>query len=358
MQKNNFDFLRLIFSMFVIITHSIPLSGSGSQDLLELITAKQIDLSYLGLAGFFTISGYLVFESLKRSTTIFSYYKKRVLRIYPGLFVSLIIAVLIGCTVTTVNITRYFSDPSPWRFLFLHLGMFFERPHHIIGVFTNNRYPEEVNGALWSIQFEFLFYIILSSLFWVRKQRVVVLMIVVLAYIAAILIFYGKDIIVPGYLYYYINKTLNVFTFDKFFTFGLYFCAGVILSNFQGLLRKHRLFFFIGSIILAIIFLVQHTFTVANRFVLPILIISFGLMETKGINNLSKKIGDPSYGIYIYGFLIQQTLMYYFELSYLELALLTIPVSIVFGYLSWTYVEKPFLRLKQERVNMKPLINV
>ena len=61
MHKNNFDFLRLVFAVFVIITHSYSISGIKEIDILSQLTNGQTALSYVGVRGFFIISGYLIF---------------------------------------------------------------------------------------------------------------------------------------------------------------------------------------------------------------------------------------------------------------------------------------------------------
>lgn len=58
-RENNFDFLRLVFATFVIITHSNVIVGLGDNDWLKQITSTQVNFSYIGLRGFFIISGYL-----------------------------------------------------------------------------------------------------------------------------------------------------------------------------------------------------------------------------------------------------------------------------------------------------------
>lgn len=349
MHKNNFDFLRLLFALFVIITHSITLSGSSSCDPLQYVTAKQFTLSDFGLAGFFTISGYLVFESLKRSTSFFDYFRKRILRIYPGLVIALIITIILGCIVSNISIKEYFRNSSPWSYFVFHLLMFCQRPHFIQGVFERNPYPYEVNGSLWTIQYEFLFYTILSLLFLLRERRIFLIMLVVVSFFSAIIIYYAKDFLIPGYLYYYIKKPFQVFDYDFFFSFGFYFCSGVILANFKSFLQKYKIYLLFVSVLLSVIFVSQNVFIVASHFVLPIFIISSGLMQTKWINNLGNRMGDFSYGVYIYGFLIQQTLMNYFKYNYMELIFLTIPISLLCGYLSWNYIERPFLNLKKKK---------
>lgn len=94
-RKNNFDFLRLIFASFVIITHSYPLSGVKECDWLCQLSNGQISFSYIGLKGFFVISGYLIFQSLQRSDNIIDYFWKRVLRLFPALFIVLLLTIIL-----------------------------------------------------------------------------------------------------------------------------------------------------------------------------------------------------------------------------------------------------------------------
>lgn len=89
---NNFDFLRLLLASFVIITHSYPLTGREEHDWLYQITNGQTLFSYIAVRGFFAISGYLIFQSMLQSKNIINYYWKRFLRIFPGLFIVLLLS--------------------------------------------------------------------------------------------------------------------------------------------------------------------------------------------------------------------------------------------------------------------------
>ena len=76
-KNNNFDFLRFLFALLVVISHSYPLSGSSeSSQWIYQVTNGQIVLAQIGLSGFFIISGYFIFQSLKRSNSIIDYFKK------------------------------------------------------------------------------------------------------------------------------------------------------------------------------------------------------------------------------------------------------------------------------------------
>lgn len=76
--KNNFNFLRLLFSTLVIFSHSFDLAGVS--DLLSDWT-KTISFGGVAVAFFFVLSGYLIFQSLNNSKSLYEYYWKRVLRL-------------------------------------------------------------------------------------------------------------------------------------------------------------------------------------------------------------------------------------------------------------------------------------
>ena len=62
-KNNNFDFLRFLFALLVVISHSYSLSGSNeSSQWIYRITDGHIVLAQIGLSGFFIISGYFNFK--------------------------------------------------------------------------------------------------------------------------------------------------------------------------------------------------------------------------------------------------------------------------------------------------------
>ena len=89
----------------------------------------------------------------------------------------------------------------------------------------------------------------------------------------------------------------------------------------------------------------------ATNYKFGILTSTFSIVLTLGFRSLPffstfGKIGDMSYGIYIYSFPIQQTLMFFFNLNTDQLIIYSLLASIVFGYLSWHLIEKKALRYK------------
>ena len=138
MGKNNFDFLRLLFATFVIITHSYPLSGTIECDWLCEITNSKMLFSYLGVRGFFIISGYLIFQSLLRSKGLVDYYWKRFLRLFPALLLVLLLTVILAPLVYDSNVS-YLSNPSIYSYVYKNMSLY-RLQYTIPGVFENNIY--------------------------------------------------------------------------------------------------------------------------------------------------------------------------------------------------------------------------
>jgi peptidoglycan/LPS O-acetylase OafA/YrhL len=336
MEKNNFNFLRLLFALFVVITHSYPLSGTPGGDYLNQLTNGQVSFSFIGLSGFFIISGYCVYKSLDRSSGIRVYYWKRILRVFPALFVVLFLTVLLGPFVYDSDIQSYLSNKSVWTYLPFNMTLF--HPQGVIsGIFTNNPYNPTINGSLWSLLYEFAFYIFLSGLFFVQKHnRIFAVLIVLLALIVGDL-FFKKEI---G-AYAFILEARLVFEFAPFFFFG----ALLALVPVAG--EKQQNVLLACLVLLLVIAIYMGVFSYAKYFTLPPIVVWIGLRVTKFLVSFTDKVGDISYGIYIYSFPVQQTLMYYFDFSALQLMMPAIVVSCLAGYLSWHWVEKWFLKYKE-----------
>ena len=169
--KNNFDFLRFLFAVFVVISHSYPLSGENlSSQWIYQVSNGQIVLAKLGLDGFFIISGYFIYQSLQRSKTLFSYYKKRFLRLFPALFIVLVISILLLPFVYDGAIP-ILENPQVYTYIPYNMSLYNFQPV-IEGVFDGNPY-HAINGSLWTIRYEFSLYIAISLLYFIRKNEIV-----------------------------------------------------------------------------------------------------------------------------------------------------------------------------------------
>jgi peptidoglycan/LPS O-acetylase OafA/YrhL len=154
---NNFNLLRLIFALMVVVYHATLLPGVSEWSALEGSMSLAAEI---GVQGFFVLSGYLVWVSLERSTSLRLYAEKRLRRLYPGYATVILVCTLAALAFSPearadlAAVFRYLG----WNLLFLN----FMEPN-LPGAFEMNRFTE-VNGALWTLKIEVMFYIILPVL--------------------------------------------------------------------------------------------------------------------------------------------------------------------------------------------------
>jgi peptidoglycan/LPS O-acetylase OafA/YrhL len=211
----------------------------------------------------------------------------------------------------------------------------------IKGVFDNNPYPSAINGSLWTIPYEFTLYIFLSFFIFISNNIFKKILI-----LTSFLVMYFGSL-------FYLDELSKIAVFDigflHLFNLGAFFVGGAVLASFkfETILNNRKikylvLLFLFFTILLTIKLEVYNSF---KHLFLTLFVLLFGLMSFYPINNLHK-IGDYSYGIYIYSFPIQQTLMYYFKFSTGKLICYSVLISLLFGVLSWFFVEKKLLAFK------------
>jgi peptidoglycan/LPS O-acetylase OafA/YrhL len=336
-KKNNFDFLRLLFASLVIITHSYVLSGSTKGDWLHRISDQQLSFSDIGVKGFFIISGFLIFQSLERSNSLVDYYWKRVLRLFPALAVVLLLTVLLAPLVYQ-SALPYLHNKAVWTYVPNNL-LLYRNQYTISGVFDNNKYQSVINGSLWTISYEFTMYLLLSFLFFFRKNAFVVNAILIGAF----------SLLMVGNLFFFeqLGKHNFILAGKWLLDLSAFFMAGSLLASLKIAQRNYFNLLAIVAFAVVVISLKFNCFAQVKFFTLPVIIICFGLRSTLILNAIGETIGDLSYGIYIYAFPVQQTLVYYFNLDCLQLFFYSLIISSVFAYLSWHLIESKALQFKR-----------
>jgi peptidoglycan/LPS O-acetylase OafA/YrhL len=160
---NNFDVLRLLLAICVFVVHASKISVAP-----EIAWVGDSLSSEMAVKAFFVISGFLIVKSFDQSPNLAGYAKNRFLRIYPAYACVIVGAVLLGFALTTLTARQYFSLDALkylfWNLLFLN----FLAPI-LPGVFADNPVPV-VNGALWSLKIEVMFYLAVPLLLWARKR--------------------------------------------------------------------------------------------------------------------------------------------------------------------------------------------
>lgn len=343
-RSNNFDLIRLLAAALVIVGHSYTLTASHSADPVARLIGYR-DGGNLAVCFFFVISGFLVMRSFERNSLI-AYISARFLRIIPALVVVVFLQVFVlGSVFTTLPLSDYFSVHNIRDGL--RSILIFDIRFRLSGVFDSNPYPSVVNGSLWTLPIETLFYLLLP---WIA--------------LTGILSRSGAWIVALGlvglriYVHaagYTANNSPLVFNGVPLYhavDFSLVFFAGVLLWIYRNSIPLSG-----GLAFMALVLLYAAHGTNSAIWVfyltMPYLVLYLALSFHVPLN--MKKVGDMSYGVYIYGFPVQQALIAYFKnaLSPVVLSLVALPIVLVLAFLSWQLVESPALRLKN-RMSPKP----
>ncbi|WP_375203810.1 acyltransferase family protein [Hyphococcus sp.] len=333
-RENNLTLLRLVAAAAVLFSHSWPLSsGARAVDpvtaFLGEVTGSALSLAGLAVNAFFVISGYLVTKSAIRSKARPYYWLSRVLRIYPALIVNvLIVALVLGPAVTALPLSEYFRGEKLSEYLTNNILMW-NTVYHLPGAFEDN--PESaVNGSLWTLPVELRCYVAvgLMALAGVFKFRLLAS-----ALCAAILLF--------GFLSedYAPFGNLAVLENVGYFILGAHFFMYrdiIPASPFAALLL------IIGGVWLPL----GAVGAIAAAAGFAWLILWAGLAAPRVVN-IEGRLGDPSYGIYIWAFPIQQALVQALggDAPWLIVAI-AFPLTVIMGVASWRFIEKPALSKK------------
>ena len=345
--QNSFDLLRIILALCVIITHAYTLSGQPeSNDPLFIFTNGYLSSSYAAVAGFFSVSGFLVMQSLQRSQHISDFFLKRIVRIFPGLLVLLFLTVALGWIVYPYGISQYLHNPSVYSYFSRNL-LLLNQQLGIDGMFQHLPYQNVINGSLWTLPYEIVCYLILSLFFFIpaRLHRHCTLFICLLCVTGYILSFSFPRL--AGIPFFSLRSGNTIYYMAHFF-------CGAFLGTISRFVYAKR-----GVIALAFLVLMVLSFGDRSYFVsfqaliLPPIFIALGCMnQPKWVSRILRKTGDMSYGIYIYGFVVEQVLVYFFHLGPRKLILAASIISILIGCASWKLVESRALQL----VRKKPVV--
>lgn len=325
-RHNNFDLLRLLAALSVIFSHAFLLAeNSQDHDPLMILTGGQAILGLAGVFVFFTISGYLISQSFETTPSPFVFLAKRALRIFPGLFGCLIVCVfVIGPVVTNLPLNEYLAKPETWLFL-LHNAVLEIHYNRLPGVvFWPGNIGGIVNGPLWSLPCEALLYLMLFGLGVCRLLTLPVLLVLLAAGIVC----------------------LQIDLVDNSFGSALwllgFFAAGMCLYRLRNL--GPRLFAWHWAV-LAVLGLALSI--PAGLFVAAFPLFGSYLVIYLAQNRRvpvvrAARFGDLSYGLYIYGWPVEQCVVYATGATapWWVVFGIAAPVTAAIAFLSWHLIEK------------------
>ncbi len=341
----NFDVLRLIAAASVVFSHSF-LIATGSEATEPLHFTGQVTGVY-GVFVFFILSGFLVTESARRSSSLCEFARKRFLRIYPALVVSVLVVTYLMAPLFDRNGAWAFATDSYVFERVVDLLTFRATNFHFDNVVF---YPAEpgaewlpglVNGVLWTIRLEVTGYCLIAlmaaiGLFAAQRQLVLVLVLVVLTAVAII------------------AKPMSTqFLSELFFVLPSFLCG--IFMNW--LVQHHRpngwaaLACAVGIVLLAPSGLLPALFP----FLVAYPVIWLGAATFIPLPRFYEGT-DISYGVYLYGWPVTQLIRHFVgpDLNGYQMAAIALPATMLVALASWLLVEKPALRFKTRRPAPQP----
>ncbi|WP_161634018.1 acyltransferase [Williamsia sp. D3] len=172
-RANSLNSLRLLFAALVIVSHSWPVGGFGSDPKLG-----DLKLGEFAVAAFFAISGFLITASKQRfnekpggtiRNDLVPYFRARVLRIFPGFWVCLVLTAFVAAPIAGA-VRGGWSIDSAISYVVKNVTLLI-RQWTVGDTLDGAPYPGAWNGPLWTLVYEFACYIMIAALFTIPPFR-------------------------------------------------------------------------------------------------------------------------------------------------------------------------------------------
>ena len=341
--ENNFGLLRLTFAMLVIVSHSIELvDGNRSREPLTQLFGT-LSSGELGVDGFFLVSGYLITQSYERSSSIASYLWKRFLRIYPAFIVASAISVLIVAPLSGVYLTDIAA--KEWAKSIFRIAAL--QPASLPGTFPDQHY-HELNGSMWTIAYEFRCYLAVIVLGMIGLlNRPFSFLAILIAFLIGVSLLELDLFHLP-----YLRLELIYGTPKAAIRLTSFFLAGAAFYLFRDrIVFRNWIAAAVGATLCGLLF-IRYLADPALAIFGGYLVFWFAFLPNTQRLNLVNSKTDISYGAYLYAWPIQNLVIRYdHDTSPWLVMIITIVGSCVLAYLSWIFIEKPSLDLKQARTD-------
>ncbi|RWO92535.1 acyltransferase [Mesorhizobium sp.] len=337
-RPNALSFFRLFFASLVIISHSPELiDGNSNREVLKNIFGT-LTSGQVAVYGFFFISGFLVLDSAMRSS-IYAFMSRRVLRIVPGFVVAYLISISLVFWLGGGDFDEL--SPSQWAAKLSKMALLLN-PAQVGSAFAGSHAPD-VNGSLWTIAYEFRCYVLVAIVVFCLGRVTLVFSIMSMS-LAIILV---SSISQGVYFRYDLGNFEPIGNVDDAVRFTMIFSIGALFQLLkENVRRSNRVallccFLLIGGM--------------CSERLAPLAVGVFGgylvlylafLNENSVLNSINRR-NDISYGVYLYAWPIQKLLiMYVPAITPTQLTILTLPIAVCAGFLSWHLVEKRAIHMR------------
>jgi peptidoglycan/LPS O-acetylase OafA/YrhL len=329
---DNFTLLRLALALAVVVSHAASVgTGRHMDEPLHALTGYT--LGEHGVNGFFAVSGFLVAMSWERRGGALPFAAARLLRVFPGLIVAVLVTALgVGLAMTSAARGAYLADPAVWRMIFVTITTF-KSATVLPGVFEGNplRWPI---STVWTLRYELMCYAGLLAYGMAGGFRRPAVMLAGAALAALALVVLGA----LGPIAKGPETSLRL---------PLIFACGSLAW-----LYRDRIPLSLG-IVAGLVAALPLAALAAPPLYKPLLFIGSAyvvlwIAMAPGLSHPRfEPPGDISYGVYLYGWPVQQSLQALFPgQSGWAMLPVALALTCALATLSWIGVEKPALRLK------------
>jgi peptidoglycan/LPS O-acetylase OafA/YrhL len=353
-QKNNFELLRLLAALQVLIFHGYEHFKLEGQNLVIDFFVQRLIIYFPGVPIFFAISGFLIFSSFNMRKDLKVYFKNRFLRLFPGLWISFLVTFSILLFFKYITFRNLFTlEIMTWIAGQISFFQFYT-PSDLRGYGLGNP-----NGSLWTIVVEIQYYVLVPILHLIFKlfrlnHNMFLIFLIFVSLILNILLsnfidsgdIMGKIIgvtILP-YLFYFLLGALAYLNYSRlarfianrvflsgFFYFSYYIFFSLIAKQYYPSYFVN-IFGFVSSL-----FLIWLVFALA--------------FSKKDVLNSILKEYDLSYGLYLYHGIVLNFFIYkHYPLNFTSFISYFF-VSFILAFFSWKLVEFPVLKLKKRIIN-------
>ena len=326
-KRDNFLVLRIVAALMVIYGHSFALTRDiGTTDIF-LSHGWGVYSGDIAVDIFFVISGFMVSGSYLSGSGLFNYMAARLLRIVPAYALILLLsALVIGPMLTTQGVSTYFASPDVLLYVSKNLHFSSDMAWTLPGVFDGHRMTA-INGSLWTLPAEMRMYLLVAALgvFGLLGNRMLGLAAVAALFLAAL-----------------VNPQLLPLHTD-WVRLGGFFCIGILAQLFKEHIQiRHN-----AMLALAVLtYISYHTASYHWLLAVSIAYFCFWFAYRTPLIGL-EKFGDPSYGIYLWGWPAQQiALSLKPDMTPLVNFIVAMVFAVAMGYASWHGIERPALSLK------------
>lgn len=326
----NLQAVRFFAAYFIVLHHSAILLADRIPFALDFIPG-------VGFCIFFTISGYLLPAAWARNPRFRTYAVARSRRLFPAFFFVVLVTVFIlGPCVTTLKLDAYFSHPLTWDYL-LNLLLY---PSYVLpGVFEGNYYQSVVNGSIWSLPPQLATYAIVPLIFLIKHRLFRSLIWVVIIGLTVANSYSGQlnETVIWGNN---VSHAMNLIAF---------FAIGALIRELH-LPLKLPVAIALFLLLIAGIALYPGPRIPVLMLTVPYITLTVSLRSWTGLKSCNK-LPDISYGVFLVGFPVQQTLISSFpELHPAVSMLSTVAITTMVAILLERFVERPLSRPSPTRL--------